>query len=121
MPGEGRTFRRNTVEFWEIWPMPPKIDIPSDVVYVDGIYAPLVGRICMDQCMIKLPYMIENRTKVELFGKHISLQLMAKELDTITYEILCNLSSRLTRIYILDGKKCMECNSRLETINNGTF
>lgn len=31
MPGEGRTFRRNTVEFWEIWPMPPKIDIPSDV------------------------------------------------------------------------------------------
>lgn len=90
-------------------------------VYVDGIYAPLVGRICMDQCMIKLPYMIDNRTKVELFGKHISLQLMAKELDTITYEILCNLSSRLTRIYILDGKKCMECNSRLETINNGTF
>ena len=38
MPGEGRTFRRNTAQFWEIWPMPPKIEEPRDVVYVDGIY-----------------------------------------------------------------------------------
>lgn len=48
MPGEGRTFRRNTVEFWEIWPMPPKIDIPSDVVYVDGIY--LSRKVCILIC-----------------------------------------------------------------------
>ena len=38
MPGEGRTFRRKTSEFWSIWPMPPKIEEPRDVVYVDGIY-----------------------------------------------------------------------------------
>lgn len=86
-------------------------------VYVDGLYAPLVGRICMDQCMIKLPYMMENRTKVELFGENISLKLMAKELDTIVYEILCNLSSRLTRVYILDGKEYLEVNDRLLEAN----
>lgn len=38
MPGGGRTFRRKTRRFWEIWPMPPKIERPSRVVYVDGIH-----------------------------------------------------------------------------------
>ena len=38
MPGEGRTFRRKTRRFWDIWPLPPKIEEPRDVVYVDGIY-----------------------------------------------------------------------------------
>lgn len=37
MPGGGRTFRRRTAEFWEIWPMPPKVEAPSRVVYVDAI------------------------------------------------------------------------------------
>ena len=38
MPGEGRTFRRKTSEFWKVWPMPPKVEEKRDVVYVDGIY-----------------------------------------------------------------------------------
>lgn len=38
MPGEGRTFRRKTAKFWNIWPMPPKIEEPRDVIYLDGIY-----------------------------------------------------------------------------------
>lgn len=38
MPGEGRTFRRKTAEFWSIWPLPPKIEESRNVVYVDGIY-----------------------------------------------------------------------------------
>ena len=51
MPGEGRTFRRKTVQFWELWPMPPKIESKREVVYVDGIY---MGRracilICCDE------------------------------------------------------------------------
>ena len=37
MPGEGRTFRRKTARFWDIWPMPPKIESKREVVYVDGI------------------------------------------------------------------------------------
>jgi len=50
MPGEGRTFRRNTSRFWEIWPMPPLVPEKRDVVFVDGIY---IGRkacilICCD-------------------------------------------------------------------------
>ena len=38
IPGQGRTFRRQIADFWEIWPMPPKIETPRDVVFVDGIY-----------------------------------------------------------------------------------
>lgn len=35
MPGERRTFRRKTSQFWEIWPLPPKIE-ESKVVVSDG-------------------------------------------------------------------------------------
>ena len=38
MSGAGRSFRRKTSKFWGIWPMPPKIESPMNVVYVDGIY-----------------------------------------------------------------------------------
>lgn len=38
MPGAGRTFRRRCAPFWDIWPMPPKIEEPRDVIYVDGIH-----------------------------------------------------------------------------------
>ena len=51
MPGEGRTFRRKTSKFWDIWPMPPKVEEVKDVLYLDGIY---LGRkacvlICCDE------------------------------------------------------------------------
>lgn len=38
MPGEGRTFRRKTSGFWEIWPLSPRIEEQRETLYVDGIY-----------------------------------------------------------------------------------
>lgn len=38
MPGAGRTFRRRCAPLWEIWPMPPKVEGPRGVVYVDSIH-----------------------------------------------------------------------------------
>lgn len=38
MPGGGRTFRRRSRAFWEIWPMPDAVDEVHRVVFVDGIY-----------------------------------------------------------------------------------
>lgn len=51
MPGEGRTFRRKTAQFWNVWPLPPVIESKREVLYVDGIY---LGRkacilICCDR------------------------------------------------------------------------
>ena len=52
MPGEGRTFRRKTSQFWEIWPMPPLIEEKRDVLYVDGIY--LSKKACVLICCDEL-------------------------------------------------------------------
>ena len=48
MPGDGRSFRRKTSGFWNIWPLPPKIETQREVVYVDGIY--LGRKVCILIC-----------------------------------------------------------------------
>lgn len=48
MPGEGRSFRRKTARFWDIWPMPPKIEEARDVLFLDGIY--LARKACVLIC-----------------------------------------------------------------------
>lgn len=68
-------------------------------VYINGKYYPIVGRVCMDQMMVKVDETIKPHDLVEIFGEHISLCSMAKELDTIPYEITCLISERVERIY----------------------
>lgn len=87
-------------------------------VYIDGTYAEVVGNVCMDQMMIRLPHDIPDGTTVEIFGKHIDIEQMAKELDTISYEIMCLISERVTRRYIRHGKIQEEHNLRLEYSQN---
>lgn len=48
MPGNGRTFRRKTSQFWDIWTLPPIVESQRDVVYVDGIY--LGRKVCILIC-----------------------------------------------------------------------
>lgn len=38
MQGQGRSFRRKTAKFWDIWPIPPLVDEIHRVIYIDGIY-----------------------------------------------------------------------------------
>ncbi|KAB7663459.1 alanine racemase [Bacillus sp. B1-b2] len=77
-------------------------------VLVDGMRVPIVGRICMDQCMVRLPYEMKTGTKVTLIGsqKHqsISVNEVATKLETINYEITCMISSRVPRVYLEDGE-----------------
>ena len=68
-------------------------------VYINGNYYPIIGRVCMDQCMIKVDENVKLGDIVEIFGEHISLAKMAKELKTIPYEITCLISPRVERIY----------------------
>ena len=48
MPGGGRSFRRRTAEFWEVWPMPVPDGELHRVLHVDGIWVArdLVALIC---------------------------------------------------------------------------
>lgn len=68
-------------------------------VYIQGKEYPIVGRVCMDQMMVKVDETIKVHDQVEIFGEHITLARMAKELKTIPYEITCLVSERVERIY----------------------
>lgn len=69
-------------------------------VYINGKYYEIVGRVCMDQMMVRVDKDVKEGDKVEIFGPNISLASMAKELETIPYEIICLISKRVERLYI---------------------
>ncbi|MEB1805774.1 MAG: alanine racemase [Bacillaceae bacterium] len=80
----------------------------NGTVLVDGQYVPFVGRICMDQCMVKLPYEIPVGSKVTLIGAQgdqmISVDDIAERLSTINYEIPCMIGPRIPRVYIKNSE-----------------
>lgn len=74
----------------------------SDVL-IDGKRVPIVGRICMDQFMVRLDGPYEIGTKVTLIGRQkgqeISVDDVADRLGTINYEVPCLISYRVPRVY----------------------
>lgn len=72
-------------------------------VLVNGQRAPIIGRICMDQCMIRLSEKLPVGEKVQLIGRQGEQQIFIDEwadrLETIPYEIPCILTKRVPRIY----------------------
>ena len=77
-------------------------------VIIKGEFAPIIGRICMDQFMIDVTNIpdVKIGDEVILLGEKNGLKYnaddMAKKLDTINYEVTCMLKSRLPRVYIKD-------------------
>ena len=72
-------------------------------VLIDGVRVPIVGRICMDQCMLLLPTAYNIGKNVTLIGKQkdeeITIDEWAAKGDTINYEVPCIITSRVPRIY----------------------
>ncbi|WP_067837550.1 alanine racemase [Amphibacillus sediminis] len=72
-------------------------------VLINGKKMPLIGRICMDQCMVKLDQAYPIGTEVTFIGKQgnekISMEEIAQHLGTINYEVACLLTNRLPRFY----------------------
>jgi alanine racemase len=77
-------------------------------VLVDGKRSPIVGRVCMDQCMVRLPAKLPVGTPVTLIGQQgqqfISVNEIAAKLETINYEVPCIITNRVPRIYKKNGK-----------------
>ncbi|MFN4214897.1 alanine racemase [Exiguobacterium sp.] len=69
-------------------------------VDVDGVRCPIVGRVCMDRFMIKLPHEFPVGTIVTLIGGPVAIDELAAHLQTINYEVVCQLTSRLPRHYV---------------------
>ena len=69
-------------------------------VDVEGVRCPIVGRVCMDRFMIRLPHEFPVGTIVTLIGGPVAIDEFASKLGTINYEIVCQLTSRLPRHYV---------------------
>ncbi len=83
----------------------PRLLSNSGRVIVGGKYAPIVGRVCMDQFMIDVTHIegAKYGDEVTLMGKSGECEITATEIanlaQTINYEIICGIGKRVPRIY----------------------
>ncbi|MDD3494692.1 MAG: bifunctional UDP-N-acetylmuramoyl-tripeptide:D-alanyl-D-alanine ligase/alanine racemase [Dysgonamonadaceae bacterium] len=70
-------------------------------VLINGKFAPIVGNVCMDLCMVDVTEIEANEgDTVVVFGETPSVIDLAESIGTIPYEILTSVSPRVKRIYI---------------------
>lgn len=76
-------------------------------VLAEGERVPIVGRICMDQTMVKLPRHMPLGTEITLIGaqgtQFISIDEIAEKLETINYEVTCLITPRVPRVYVREN------------------
>ncbi|MHB8065239.1 MAG: alanine racemase [Ruminiclostridium sp.] len=80
-------------------------------VLIHEQYAPVVGRICMDQCMVDVTNLncdVKVGDEVVLIGAQgdnlITAEEVAQSIGMINYELVCNVGKRIPRAFIQDGK-----------------
>lgn len=79
-------------------------------VIIRGKLAPVVGKICMDQCMVDVTNIdgVSVGDEVILLGRDGNIKNdaddLAKMLGTINYEIICMIGRRVPRVYKHNGK-----------------
>jgi len=107
----------DTISYGRIWTAekPTKVAVLS-IGYADGLNRLLsnkaefllrgqrikqVGRICMDMCMTDISHLLEAKVgdEVIIFGEELPIEEHADKVGTISYEMLCNVSVRVPRIY----------------------
>jgi alanine racemase len=69
-------------------------------VLVKGQYAPVIGNVCMDMCMIDLSGIeAAENDEVIIFGEKLPITKIANTLNTISYEVLTGMGRRIKRVY----------------------
>lgn len=72
-------------------------------VLIDGRRAPIVGKICMDQLMVKLPAPYAEGTPVTLIGaqgeQRITFAELAAHIGSVAQEVSTSLGVRVARLY----------------------
>ncbi|NBI10074.1 alanine racemase [Colidextribacter sp. OB.20] len=71
---------------------------------IRGIPCPIVGRVCMDMCMVDVTGLenVQPGEAAVVYGPKLT-QRAAKLAGTIPYELLCQLTPRIPRIYLEGG------------------
>jgi alanine racemase len=70
-------------------------------MFVRGAHARIAGRVCMDMCMLDVTDIegVAQGDIVEVFGSHASIETLARDCETIPYEILTGISERIPRVF----------------------
>ncbi|MEM5775819.1 MAG: alanine racemase C-terminal domain-containing protein, partial [Anaerolineaceae bacterium] len=80
--------------------------ISGNHVIVDGKKAPVVGNVCMDQCMIKLPKNYPIGSEVTLLGSQGSASIQVEDLckvwNVVEDDVTSNIAARVPRIHVRD-------------------
>ena len=76
---------------------------------VGGRRARVIGRVCMDQCMLDVTGLdVRESMGVTVFGRDGGSLLPAEEmaglLGTIPYEVVCQISKRVPRLFLESGQ-----------------
>jgi len=80
-------------------------------VLIHGKKAPILGRVCMDQTMVDVTDIpgVKSGDRVVLMGidgeQTISVEVLAEAAGSFSYEQMCDLSHRVTRVYYKAGEK----------------
>lgn len=77
-----------------------KLSNGAGKMFVKGKPAPIIGNVCMDMCMIDITDINANENdEVIVFGETYPITEVAKDVGTIPYEVLTNVSRRVKRVY----------------------
>ena len=85
-------------------------------VIIHGQYAPIIGKVCMDQFMVDVTHIdeeVKTGDKAVLVGrvgdKAITLEEIGNMSASFNYEAACDVGKRVPRVYIYHGKKAGTC------------
>jgi alanine racemase len=79
-------------------------------VLIRGQRAPILGRVCMDQCVVDVTHIpgVQQDDEVVLIGRQgqevISAEEVARLAGTINYEVTTSLLPRVSRLYLREGR-----------------
>lgn len=75
-------------------------------VLINGRFAPIIGRVCMDQFMVDVTDIpdVQRGTKVTLIGKEDDKKISVEDLSAVcgrfNYEFVCDINKRVPRIFV---------------------
>ncbi|MEW9699964.1 alanine racemase [Paenibacillus sp. SI8] len=76
---------------------------------IRGRRVSIVGRICMDQCLVNVTQVPDVQVSDEVVlvgeqeGERITVEDVARQLGTVNYEFICMISHRVARVYVRNG------------------
>ncbi len=72
-------------------------------IFIKNSYASIIGNINMDMCMLDVTGLgVTAGDSVEIFGDHIGVNELAEKCNTIAYEVITSIPSRVKRIYLYE-------------------